>query len=135
MDGCGAPLFSGTVAGLARAFAALATAAPGSPEHRVATALRDHPWLVAGTGRFSVALVQTVPGLVAKEGAEGVFAAALPDGRAMALKVLDGASRPVPVVTVAMLRVLGVGAAGLDEIGRVPVLGHGEPVGEVVAAW
>lgn len=135
VDGCGAPLFSGTVAGLARAFAAIATAAPGSAEHRVATAMREHPWLVAGTGRFSVALVGAVPGLVAKEGADGVFAAALPDGRSVAFKVLDGGSRPVPVVTVALLRAVGVDVAALDEVGRVLVLGHGEPVGEVVPGW
>lgn len=135
VDGCGAPLFSGTVTGLARAFVAIATAGPGSEAHRVATAMREHPWLVAGSGRFSVALVGAVPGLVAKEGAEGVFAAALPDGRALAFTVLDGATRPVPVVTVALLHALGVAAPGLDELGHVPVLGHGEPVGAVVPGW
>nr|WP_255352478.1 asparaginase [Pseudonocardia sp. AL041005-10] len=32
VDGCGAPLFGTTPAGLARAFATLATAAPDTPE-------------------------------------------------------------------------------------------------------
>ena len=41
VDGCGAPLFSSTPAGLARAFARIATAPPDTPEGRVATALRD----------------------------------------------------------------------------------------------
>lgn len=75
--------------------------------------------------------IEGVPGLVAKDGADGVFAAALPDGRALALKVLDGAARPVPVVVAAVLRAVGVDAAVLDEIGRVDVLGHGVPVGAV----
>ncbi|WP_233159163.1 asparaginase [Pseudonocardia sp. MH-G8] len=126
VDGCGAPLFSCTVTGLARAFARIATAAPGTPEHRVATAVRAHPWWLGGTGRFATQLIGAVPGLVAKDGAEGVFAAALPDGGAVAVKIADGSARPVPPVVTAAL-----GIEGLDEIGRVPVLGHGEPVGEV----
>jgi L-asparaginase II len=133
VDGCGAPLFSCTLAGLARAFAAIATAPAGTAEHRVAAAMSAYPWYVAGTGRDSVALVEALPGLVAKEGAEGVFAAALPDGRAFALKILDGSPRPVPAIAVGLLHALGVPVA--DELGRVPVLGHGEPVGEVVTAW
>ncbi len=124
VDGCGAPLYSCTVAGLARSYAALADAAPGTPEGRVAAAMAAHPWHVAGTGRASVALVEAVPGLVAKEGAEGVFAAALPGGRALALKVLDGSVRPVPVLTVALLRALDVDVP--DGVGQVP---------GVVPAW
>ena len=62
-----------------------------------------------------------------------MFAAALPDGRALALKVLDGAPRPVPVLVAGALRALGVEAPVLDELGRVDVLGHGVPVGSVDA--
>jgi len=131
VDGCGAPLFSCTVAGLARSFARIATAPEGTPEHRVAAAIRRHPWFLGGTGRDVTRFIEGVPGLVAKDGADGVFAAALPDGRALALKVLDGAARPVPVVVAAVLRAVGVDAAVLDEIGRVDVLGHGVPVGAV----
>ncbi len=137
IDGCGAPLFSCTVAGLARAFARIATAADGTPEHRVATAIRRHPWFLGGTGRSVTGFVEAVPDLIAKDGAAGVFAAALPDGRALALKVLDGSARPVPTIVAAALRGLGVGArtdtAALDEVGRVEVLGHGRPVGSVRA--
>ncbi len=134
VDGCGAPLFSCSVIGLARAFARLAVAAPGTPEHRVAAAIRTHPWWVGGTGRVVTGLIEAVPGLVAKDGAEGVFAAALPDGRALAVKIADGSARPVPVVVVAALRALGADAPGLLDLGRVEVLGHGEPVGEVTTA-
>lgn len=133
VDGCGAPLFSCTLAGLARAFGRLATAAPGTAEHRVATAVRAHPWWLGGTGRDVTELVQGVPGLIAKDGAEGVYAAALPDGVAMAVKVVDGAARPLPVVVAAVLGALGVEAPVLAEVGRVDVLGHGRSVGSVLA--
>ncbi len=133
VDGCGAPLFSCTVAGLARAFATIATAQPDTAEGRVAAAIRAYPWWVGGTGRTVTRLIEGVPGLVAKDGAEGVFAAALPDGRAITLKVLDGSARPVPVIATAALRALGVDTPVLDEVGRVEVLGHGTPVGAVRA--
>ena len=38
-------------------------------------------------------LMRLVPGLMAKDGAEGVHVAALPDGRAVALKIADGGGR------------------------------------------
>jgi L-asparaginase II len=131
VDGCGAPLFSSTPAGLARAFARIAVAAPATPEGRIAAALRAHPWWVAGTGRDVVRLAAAVPGLAAKDGAEGVFAAALPDGRAVALKILDGSRRPVRAVVAAALRALGVDEPELAVAGRTAVLGHGTPVGWV----
>ena len=77
----------------------------------MAAAIRTHPWWLGGTGRTVTRLIETVPGLIAKDGAEGVFAAALPDGRALAVKIVDGSARPVPVVVVAALRALGTDAA------------------------
>ena len=133
VDGCGAPLFALSLTGLARAFAAIATAPAGSPEHRVATAIRRHPEWLGGTGRDVTRLVAGVPGLIAKDGAEGVYAAGLPDGRAVALKIDDGASRARPPVMVAALRALGVDAPVLDELAEVPLLGGGQPVGAVRA--
>ena len=129
VDGCGAPLFSCTLTGLAHAFARLALAAPGTPERRVAAAMAAHPQWVGGSGRDVTALMAGVPGLVAKDGAEGTFAAALPDGSAVAVKVLDGGMRPLPVVVADALRALG--AAVPDDVGRRAVLGGGEPVGEI----
>lgn len=127
VDGCGAPLFALTLTGVARAFRNLVTAPEGSLERQVADAMRAHPFLVAGTGREDTALMTAVPGLVCKAGAEGVHAGALPDGRAFALKIVDGAQRARMPVTVGALRALGVqGLAGLAE---EPVLGGGEVVG------
>jgi L-asparaginase II len=127
VDGCGAPLFALSLVGLARAFRRLATAADG-PERDVADAMRAHPDLVAGTGRAATRLMTDVPGLIAKDGAEGVFAAALPDDSAVAVKIDDGAQRAAERAAVAGLRAVGVDA---PELATAPVLGGGEPVGVV----
>lgn len=131
VDGCGAPLYAIPLAGLARAFGALASAPAGTLERRVADAMRAHPEWVGGTGpeRRDTVLMRRVPGLIAKDGAEAVSAIGLPDGRAVAVKIADGGARARGVAAVAALRRLGV--PGLDELATEPVLGHGEPVGDV----
>ena len=134
VDGCGAALFATTLGGLATAFARIATGRVGTAERRVADAMRAHPFLVGGTARDVTVLMQSVEGLVAKDGAEGMYAAALADGRAVALKVEDGAGRARTPAMVHALRRLGLAAPGLDALEDVPVLGHGEPVGAVVTA-
>lgn len=131
VDGCGAPIFALTLNGLARSFAAIATAPPGTPEHRVATAMRGHPLWLGGTRHEVTRLVTGVPGLIAKDGADGVYAAAMPDGGAVALKIDDGAPRARPPVLVAALRSLGVEAPVLDDLEESVLLGGGEPVGSV----
>jgi L-asparaginase II len=125
VDGCGAPLFAISLTGLARSFSRLGRCAP---------AMRAHPFLVGGEGRDVTLLMSGVPGLVAKDGAEGVYAAGFDDGRAVAVKIDDGAARARMPVIVTALRRLGVDAASLDELATVSVLGHGEPVGEI-RAW
>jgi L-asparaginase II len=138
VDGCGAPLFSASVTGLARAFRTLALATDG-PEQRVADAIRRHPAYVSGTTRDELTLLTAVPGAIGKAGAEGCYAVALPDGRAFALKIADGAARARPVLMAEALRRSGVtgeadvDAAGVDASGVVQVLGHGEPVGKLRA--
>jgi L-asparaginase II len=135
VDGCGAPLFALSLTGLARAFAAVATAPAGTAEHRVAEAIRANPAWLGGTRRDVTALIAGVPGLIAKDGAEGVYAAALPDGRAVALKVEDGTQRARPPVMVAALRALGVAEPVLDELAEAELLGGGQPVGSVRVAF
>jgi len=131
VDGCGAPLFSTTLVGLARSFALIAGATSG-PAARVAQAMSSHPWHVAGSGRDATRVMQAVPGLVAKDGADGVYAAGLRDGGALAFKIADGSGRPRPVVLAAALAVAG---ADVGDLGATPVLGHGRPVGEVTATF
>ena len=108
-DGCGAPLFAVSLRGLARAAGRLAAAEAGTAEHRVATAIRRHPGLVAGSRRDTTALMRAVPGLLAKDGFEAVQVAALPDGTAVALKIADGSDRARLPVLLALL-----GRAGVD---------------------
>jgi L-asparaginase II len=124
VDGCGAPLFSTSLLGLARAFAAI-VASPA------ADAMRAHPDLVGGTGRDVTAAMRDIHGLVAKDGAEGVYAAALPDGRAVALKIGDGAGRARGPVLAAALERIGVDPRSTTALRDVPVLGHGVRVGFV----
>ena len=123
VDGCGAPLFALTLTGLARAFRVLVLAAPGTPERRVADAMRAHPEWTSGTSRDERRLMDAVPGLLVKGGAEGVDAFALADanGSGGAVKIEDGAHRARTPVTVAALRLLG--AAVPDELATVPVIG------------
>jgi L-asparaginase II len=128
VDGCGAPAHAVTIEGLARSFGALV--ASGSS---VARAMSSNPNLVAGDDRDVTAWMRAVDGLVAKEGAAGVMALALPDGRAAAFKIADGSDAARQVATVGALRALGVDLGVLDPAVRdavsVPVLGHGRPVG------
>jgi len=130
-DGCGAPLFSLSLHGLARAVGRIAGAADGTPEGRVAAALRTHPDLVAGEGRDVTALVRAVPGLLAKDGAEAVQVAGLRDGGALALKIADGGDRARLPVAVPGLERLGVDPDALAPFATVTVLGGGHPVGEL----
>ena len=46
--------------------------------------MTGHPEMVGGPTRDVTRLMRLVPGLMAKDGAEGVQVAALPDGRAVA---------------------------------------------------
>ncbi|MFD0313197.1 asparaginase [Streptomyces flavalbus] len=134
VDGCGAPLFAVSLTGLARAAARLTTAAPGTPEARVADAVRAHAEMASGAGRDVAALMRAVPGLLAKDGYEGVQVAALPDGRAVAVKIADGARRARVPVTAAALALAGVDPDLLTPFTGETVLGGGAPVGTVRAA-
>ncbi|MEU6808952.1 asparaginase [Streptomyces sp. NPDC046831] len=134
-DGCGAPLMAIGLTGLARAFRSFVLAAPGTAERRVADVMRAHPEYVAGTRRPDTWLMREVPGALSKMGAEAVQAVALPDGRALAFKVEDGATRALGPVLARALALLGVDAPVLGRIGRAPLLGGGREVGEIRAAF
>jgi L-asparaginase II len=144
VDGCGAPLFSASLIGLATAFRRLAlgisaSGADDADATRVAEAIRAHPAYVSGTTRDELALLTALPGAIGKAGAEGCYAVALADGRAFALKTDDGAARVRPVLMAEALRragVLddpGVDAEAVRRTGVVELLGGGRPVGEIRA--
>lgn len=134
-DGCGAPLMAVGLTGLARAFRSFVLAAPGTPERRVADAMRAHPEYVAGTRRHDTWLMREIPGTLSKVGAEAVQGLALPDGRALALKIDDGGARALGPVLARALALTGVTAPVLERVGRMPVLGGGDEVGQVRAVF
>jgi L-asparaginase II len=131
VDGCGAPLFALTLAALSRAFRTLVLSAPGTPERRVADAMRAYPEWTSGTTRDERRLMDAVPGLLVKAGAEGVAAFAFADGRSGAVKIDDGATRGRIPVTVAALRRLG--AVVPDDLATIPLAGGDAVVGAVRA--
>ena len=136
VDGCGAPVMAISLAGLARSFGAIAAAPglePGSAPARIATAIRNAPEYLGGTDRDVTALIRATPGLIAKDGAESVVAVGLEDGRGVAVKVADGGGRARMVILAAALRAIGVQSEALAQLEHSPVLGHGEPVGALVA--
>jgi L-asparaginase II len=115
VDGCSAPNFAVTVAGLARAMQGFAAASDSGDSrsramHRLTRAMADHPQLVAGTGKSTTTLMQAMGGRVAiKYGAEAVFTAILPDQRlGVALKIADGGERASETAIAAVLVRLGV---------------------------
>jgi len=128
-DGCGTPLFALTLHGMARSFGRLAAASDGSAEAVVAGAMRHHPGMVAGEDRDVTALMRLVPGLLAKDGFEGVQLVGLPDGRAVAVKISDGGDRARMPATVQVLAALDVDTSPLARLAAAPVLGGGRPVG------
>jgi L-asparaginase II len=140
VDGCGAPLLSASLTGLARGFRSLAVSQAG-PERRVADAIREHPAYVSGSTRDERALLTAIPGAIGKAGAEACYAVALPDGRAFALKADDGYPRVRPVLMAAALHRSkvdtepGVDTDAVHATGRVDVLGGGVAVGGIRATF
>lgn len=133
VDGCGAPLFGMSLAGLARAIRTLACADPGTPARQVSDAMRAYPELVGGTGHVNTELMRALPGTIAKGGAEGVLVAATVDGHAVAVKVIGGSSAATTPIVLAALAALGVDTETAAELRTVPVLGGGTRVGELRA--
>lgn len=130
VDGCGAPVMAISTAGLAKAFGRLAAADETTHEGRIARAMRGHPEYLAGTDRDVTELIRAVPGLIAKDGAEAVYAIGLSSGRGIALKITDGSQRARTVVARAALETTGL-SEGLGALDPDPILGHGEPVGTI----
>jgi len=113
-DNCGAPVYGVSISALAVAAARLACPDESNPARaaairRVVSAMRAHPYLVAGTGRADTVLMEDKGFQGAtKCGAEGVFMAILPEqGLGIALKVDDGASRAADALLIAALHHLG----------------------------
>lgn len=125
IDGCGVPTFALTLERMAHAFSRLEALDGGA---RVAEAMRARPELIRGPAEPDTELMRLGDGWVAKGGAEGLLCAAR-DGLGIALKVEDGAQRPLGVALATFLEQLGLDAGSL---GEAPVTNsRGEVVGEL----
>jgi L-asparaginase II len=133
VDGCGAPVMAISVTGLARTLSRTMTAEDHSPARRVGQAMVAFPEFVGGQYADVTRLMRAVPGLVAKQGFEGVGVAALPDGTAVAIKAQDGSDRARQVALASILVSLGVDPTALEGLLTIPVLGGGALVGQVAS--
>jgi L-asparaginase II len=128
IDGCGAPLFALSLTGLARSISNLVKSNEAAHQ-QITTACTTYPELVAGEGRLTTRMMRAVPGLFMKEGAEGIEVCALPDGRVIAIKIIDGSWRPVAPIMVEIFNRWGVEMP--DE--SVKIYGGTSVIGEVIA--
>jgi L-asparaginase II len=129
VDGCGVITFALPLDRMAVIFTQLESSAEGK---RIADAMRAHPELIRGPLATDTLLMKTLPGAVAKGGAEGLMCGVLPDGTGFALKSMDGNQRPLRAALAAFLGPLG---AELPDFVSTPVTNsRDEVVGEVVAA-
>ena len=128
IDGCGAPLWTITLAGLAKIYHRAVTENETSLR-LVADAMREFPEMVGGPHREATIAMQSVPGVVAKDGADGVFVAARSDGVSIAFKIGDGGRRGLTAATEAVLKAWG--ATDLAGLPLAPPQGAGRTVGEL----
>jgi L-asparaginase II len=118
LDGCSLPQVGIPVRNLALGIARL-----GAPDglgearaaacRRMGAAMRENPFMLAGTGRFCTRATIAARGrTIMKTGAEGVYMAAIPDRRiGIALKIEDGNGRGAEVVMARFLDRFGGFAA------------------------
>jgi L-asparaginase II len=128
VDGCGAPLFAISLIGLARAISNLVKSTDALYQ-QIVLACTKYPELVAGDGRLTTRMMQTVPGLFVKEGAEGVQVCALRDGRVISIKIIDGSWRPVAPIIMEIFNRWGIEMP--DE--NVKIYGGASVIGGVIA--
>ena len=96
VDGCGAPLHTTSVEGLARATGALVLNQP-----EIGLAMLENPWVVGDQNTPDAILMRA--GFVSKLGAEGVLMVGTADGHGLAVKVADGAHRASALVALGLL--------------------------------
>ena len=133
-DNCGVPAFALPLRSFATGLARVATgnALPDELVEaalRIRDAMREHPFMVAGTGRFDTELMDSTD-LLVKGGAEAVLATGSQEGWGMALKVSDGSERAVRPAALAALD--GMGIEVPEAVSIVRGL-HGETVGKIRA--
>jgi len=125
VDGCGVLTFALQLEQMAHAFGRFAQLDGGD---RIAEAMRAYPDLIRGPRAADSRLMKTLPGWIAKGGAEGLFCAA-GDGIGVALKVEDGNGRAVGPAAASFFRQLDL---DLGDLAVQPLdNSRGERVGEI----
>lgn len=128
-DGCGAPLFAISLRAMAKGIHLLVNS--DDPIHReVVAACTSFPEMVSGEGRIVTVAMQRVPGLLVKDGAEGVMIAAKRGVGTVVWKMSDGSNRGDRPLLSASLSHLDI-ALNFDPI---PIYGDGQVVGEIRAS-
>ncbi|MGL4611693.1 MAG: asparaginase [Trueperaceae bacterium] len=117
IDGCSVPVFALPLDKAAWLFAQLTQpqAAPKKYQEGLEAAFRamhTFPEMVAGVGEMDTVLMQHVPGLVAKQGADGYYGMTLRETKfgplGIVLKVEDGSTAAREPAVIALLEELGV---------------------------
>ena len=101
VDGCGAPLHTITVEGLASAIGKFS-----AEDTDIAAAMLTNPWAVAGATSADTIIMEA--GFVAKLGAEGVFVIGTKSGYGVAVKIADGSLRAAPLVALGLMHKHGL---------------------------
>jgi L-asparaginase II len=134
IDGCGAPAWLLPLAALATGFARLA--AGQTPQlARVRNAMQAHPQLIGGSECVDTRLMQHDGRVVAKRGAEAVFAAGVARGAGsvgIAAKTSDGGVRADGPIIATVLAALGIDVP--PDVRAAPLYGGGAVQGVVRAA-
>ncbi|SDT15737.1 asparaginase [Paenibacillaceae bacterium GAS479] len=140
IDGCGLPVFRMPLSRLALAYARLGDASPYkstegplSAAPRIAAAMQAWPDMVEGEGRLATVLLEQ--GIVAKSGAQGVFALAVPAASlGVAIQVDDGGESAWPIITAGLLDQLRLNlpAAGVPASERPALEGQLSSAAEAV---
>lgn len=143
VDGCSAPNYAMPLRNLALGFARLSAwhlqkdAELGEAIRKMVNAVIEHPFFIAGEGRYCTDLVKAAQGrVIAKLGADGVYAVGLVSrGIGIAIKMDDGATGPQYNVTQILLEKMNIlpqDAPGLLENYRnTPILNcNGKAIGQ-----
>jgi L-asparaginase II len=131
-DGCGIVCYATPMAVAAGTYALMPELLPD-----VSAAMRAYPVLVEGPDSLDTVVMQELSGVTSKSGAEGLACMSLPDGRGLAVKVVDGAHRALGPATVAVLQAVLPAdevTARVLALGRPPIKDNaGDLVGELLA--
>jgi L-asparaginase II len=97
VDGCSVPNWAIPLRNIAQGFAKL-TQESHIAGQRIIKAVRNNPFMIAGSKCFDTGVMRDIPQLFVKVGAEGVYCGCIPHAKlGFALKCDDGASRAAEV--------------------------------------